>query len=663
MVMEITIEPASVSSTPTLARSRILAQGNAATPAWLRDFDQFINDAGFDADWWQRFNHPASMAQQEPSPTKDSRPNSFVTTSNGTISRYDSELDGVAMGFCPAHDSSPFRERSIQQIPPVLGSSQASWNVSETQRLSLRNRALAYSGACSGLSEFPSCHMLSRFYRSYADHFYKHFPIIHLPTFHLETVDIELALVVAAIGAQYRFERRSGERLYHAAKAILTERFKASGIDDISSSAASLAIASLKTDDITLDRWNVLRVLILLIGFAAWDENSGLLKDAFELQGILSSLLRRQDVKEDPHIEANATNWLGWVEQESRRRTLLVGFAYLGIQNLAYDLSPLVRFSDINLKLPCPALQWATTSAEEWTELNIQETSLPSKSLGFQHAMEYLLTDVSIDKEDPPNVSTLGNFILLQALLQRIEFTRHMQLPRRQGIREGDLRSLGVALDRWKSLWRRDRGSSLDPDNPDGPLPFTSVAFLALGYVRLHLNMGPHRNLWSRDPEMIAAALGSVSTVQRGSAVTTAISHSVHALSLPIKMGIEYVSRSQMFFWSCQHSLCGLECAVFTWKWLETIHVSCDLQKLAEDEACIVDWIRTLVCEATQSIGTQITSLAEQNVANLSFAELGVSVLRLWSRVFIGNTMWPVICQIGKSLEIFASTVEKTWVL
>ncbi|KAI7217958.1 hypothetical protein KC333_g3901 [Hortaea werneckii] len=277
--------------------------------------------------------------------------------------------------------------------------------------------------------------------------------------------------------------------------------------------------------------------------------------------------------------------------------------------------------------------------------------------------MEYLLADVSIDKEDPPNVSTLGNFILLQALIQRIEFARHMQLPRRQGIREADLRSLGVALDRWKSLWRRDRGSSLDPDNPDGPLPFTSVAFLALGYVRLHLNMGPQRNLSSRDPEIIAAALGKVGAVERGSAVTTAISHSVHALSLPIRMGIEYVSRSQMFFWSCQHSLCGLECAVFTWKWLETIHVSCDLRRLAEDEACMVDWIRSLVCEATQSIGNQIIPSAKQNVANLSFVELGVTVLRLWSRVFIGNTMWPVICQIGKSLESFASTVEKTRVL
>lgn len=413
----------------------------------MRDFDQFINDAGFHADWWQRFDHSALTAQQGPSPAKDSRPNSISSTANAAISRRTSELDDVAMGFCPVYDSSSSRERSTQQIPPVLGNSQASSSVSETQRLSLRRRAFAYPGACNGLSEFPSRHMLSRFYRSYADHFNKHFPIIHLPTFHLETVDIELALVVAAIGAQYCFERRSGERLYRAAKLIFTERLKASGIDDISSIASSLAIASVRTDDRTLDRWDVVRVLILLIGFASWDENSSLLKDAFELQSILSSLLRRQDVDEDLHVEASPTDWLTWVEQESRRRTLLVGFAYLGVQNLAYDLTPLVCFSNIDVELPCPALQWTATSAGEWTEINIQETTLPSKSLGFQHAMDYLLTDLSIDKEDPPYVSTLGNFILLQALIQRIEFAWHMQLPRRQGIREADLRSLGYVHD------------------------------------------------------------------------------------------------------------------------------------------------------------------------------------------------------------------------
>jgi len=33
-------------------------------------------------------------------------------------------------------------------------------------------------------------------------------------------------------------------------------------------------------------------------------------------------------------------------------------------------------------------------------------------------------------------------------------------------------------------------------------------------------------------------------------------------------MGVDYVSRSQMFFWSCQHSICALECGIFVWKWL-----------------------------------------------------------------------------------------------
>lgn len=53
--------------------------------------------------------------------------------------------------------------------------------------------------------------------------------------------------------------------------------------------------------------------------------------------------------------------------------------------------------------------------------------------------------------------------------------------------------------------------------------------------------------------------------------LTSALLHSVHALSIPVKLGIDYVSRSQAFFWSVQHSICGLECAIVVSKWLADV--------------------------------------------------------------------------------------------
>ena len=68
-----------------------------------------------------------------------------------------------------------------------------------------------------------------------------------------------------------------------------------------------------------------------------------------------------------------------------------------------------------------------------------------------------------------------------------------------------------------------------------------------------------------------SGSLYKVRAPARGPALATALLHSVHALSIPVRMGVDYVSRSQMFFWSCQHSICALECGIFVWKWLGEI--------------------------------------------------------------------------------------------
>lgn len=144
------------------------------------------------------------------------------------------------------------------------------------------------------------------------------------------------------------------------------------------------------------------------------------------------------------------------------------------------------------------------------------------------------------------------------------------------------------ALHQWKSAWRQDPGSTLNPENVDGPLPFTSIAFLALASVRLHLDLGPHRRLETRDPVAIAASLNEVQPPVRGPELATALLHAVHALSLPVRMGVDYVSRSQMFFWSCQHSICALECGVFVWNWMQQIEATSGQMEVTSKSSSLV---------------------------------------------------------------------------
>jgi hypothetical protein len=92
--------------------------------------------------------------------------------------------------------------------------------------------------------------------------------------------------------------------------------------------------------------------------------------------------------------------------------------------------------------------------------------------------------------------------------------------------------------------------------------------------VRIHLNLGPYRQLETRDPERIAKALCQCPGVRRSDGVVSALLYAVHALSVPVRLGVDRIARSQAFFWSVRHSLAGLECAVLLSNWLTSLQAS-----------------------------------------------------------------------------------------
>lgn len=86
--------------------------------------------------------------------------------------------------------------------------------------------------------------------------------------------------------------------------------------------------------------------------------------------------------------------------------------------------------------------------------------------------------------------------------------------------------------------------------------------------------MGPYRELDSRNPERIAHAISRAPAVERSTGVISALLYSIHMLSIPVRLGVDRVARSQAFFWSVRHSLSGLECAILLSKWLSSVAAS-----------------------------------------------------------------------------------------
>ncbi|PON24967.1 hypothetical protein TGAM01_v206047 [Trichoderma gamsii] len=213
------------------------------------------------------------------------------------------------------------------------------------------------------------------------------------------------------------------------------------------------------------------------------------------------------------------------------------------------------------------------------------------------------------------------------------------------------------ALSEWVKIWQRASGQDLHPSSEHGPIPFTSVAFLTLAYVRTHLDTGPSMWLATRDPITVATALFSVAPPRRHSNLTSALLYTVHALSLPVAFGIDHVAKSQSILWCCQHAACALESAVFLCKWLEDI-ATCQMTKTLESyERHVISSVESVIKEALASAdwGDTDTSSWCQDPRQMS-----VAVLKIWSKVFSEESSWAITVHVGECLLEYAKIYENS---
>jgi hypothetical protein len=509
-------------------------------------------------------------------------------------------------------------------------------------------------GLPSPISEFeiPSRHTLTRYITAFFGGFHSHFPFIHAPTYKPSCSPLELTLAMCAAGAQYCFERRSSERLFRVAKAIIFERLSQESSLFGSQTLAYITSTHVSAEAVTNSRrsgpWSPLdlaKTVLILTGFATW-ERKYLLQEAFVLRGLLVHVLRDIGLEESEPTTNGSTSrsavWDQWVQRESSRRTKLVAFCYINVHTIAYHTNPLLWSNELHLRLPCCTSEWEAPSATQWTALQRESTS---NQMLFQQALSILLQGPSGTESVHPIPSPIGNYILLHALLQRIHIVRELSFPASSPatLPASELELISRALRSWTSLWQQTPESMLDPNNESGPIPFTSSALLVVAYVRLSLNIGPHRHLEARDPVATATGLSRLPDIERNENLLSALLYSTHALSIPVRLGIDRVARSQAFFWSVQHAISSFECAVFLGKWL------CGIPReaaLSRSEHRILHWVRCIIKEAYS-----VTDFEEEGETPYEPEALGRAVLGIWCRFFRGNTQWEFVVGLGKGLE------------
>ena len=515
-----------------------------------------------------------------------------------------------------------------------------------------------FTGIIPGTFILPSRHALSRFVTSYFNNFHEHYPFLHVPTLQLESINPELFLAIAALGARYSREPEMSIGLFCAAKAVVMERMRrptATLSSQNTSQGLSHDFATsghrIETRSDTeghKDAIETIQTFVLLIAIATWFHRNPDTYEALSFRSMLDSLIRANLTVERQNPQSQS--WNAWILSETAKRTKLVAYCFFNIHTIVFDLPPMMLPGELNLDLPCSERQWKEATETSWRGSFISSIS----SQDFEQTFEFLFQEDQASRNKPcSGVSTLGGFALIHAIIQRIWLVRNARFPVCGGgfLPLAELNMFEQALKTWSWCWEQDKERSIDPLSPHGPLSFTSTALLRLAYIRINMDLGPTRSLNTWNPTLIAQALYRSPGVQRSDKVTRAALHCAQALSIPIKLGIKFVAKTQVVYWSNQHALCSLECAVLLSKWLEAVTGPALDPPLNLAEGRVLGFLAELIAEANY----------EQNTEQILDKKrlMGAALVRLWATLYNCDSVWAMLDLIGQSLNAYAALLDE----
>ena len=488
----------------------------------------------------------------------------------------------------------------------------------------------------------PSRHTMTRYITTYLTGFHRHLPFIHCPTFSIAGCPIELLFAMSTIGAISAFDTNNAILLFRTSLAICRDRIRQR--KEQRHNMVFLAELGEREQDHRFSPLPLAQSLLILMAMATWGNSEAIFDESIEIQNILVNFVRAEKLL-DPQVLGDAT-WEAWIEEEGFRRTVAIIFSFLIFHTIVYDIPPPILNSELHISLPSRESDWEAQTEQEWKEAREKHGSEPH----FQSMLTSLFSSQPKKPEAQEHTSSLGNYMLILALIQHIYFLR-MEAKRkphgRQEISAVDVAEVERALGNWQNVWNKDPESFLGPGSPLGPISFNATALLRMAYIRLNVDLGPWRALNTHIPRDVAMSIYQSPPLATSRRLSRAVLYSAHALSIPVKIGVNIVTHNQSFSWSLQHSLCALECAFIISKWLITIQPHVSGGTVDEEDARLYAYILDMVNEA--EAGGEMAS---------SSTDLCSRVVRIWSRILSGTAHWNVVRMIGRVLHEYAQILE-----
>ncbi|OQV07302.1 hypothetical protein CLAIMM_11757 [Cladophialophora immunda] len=511
--------------------------------------------------------------------------------------------------------------------------------------------------------DFPEALALEKCMRSYTDAFHVHLPIVHIPALLVEETPSPLILIMCAIGALYRLERKSATSMYRKA----SQAFTLSMSSWLAVNEPLLAIDNSPpwqnetTHPKSLPLW-MMQTRFLLALFGTLNGSAGLIKTAF---GWLGSqwidchlMLSSVSVGET----GGETTWRGWLERESFKR-LFYGVVILShMLSTAYGLTPAFSTAQLeSLEMPDDQDLWDASSEGQWLLLKQQRSRTTPLSLG--EAVAKLMYDTT-SKEDTDaawNWSPFATCVVMHAVAMQIWYissTRDLgMLPRGNGLHNhptglGASMQTEAALNRCRELLTNaKRANEATWSDEDGPMLFNCMAVLRVAYGRTFLPASTlDRFILLRETgsEIVDAIKKYLSIDSpRGESITRAITRSVEGLFVPVQAGVLWTVKTAALTWWVDHALAGWDTGLFVTRWIHAIE-----QEELHNRP--VDDLEKKTMQEVQRL------IEESQTPTTSSGSLAAAVARYWALFFTDTWVWGVTPRIGFVLQELARAYEES---
>jgi len=425
----------------------------------------------------------------------------------------------------------------------------------------------------------PSTPDLQRYVGAYLQYFQPHLPFLHLPTLSFEVPASQitsarqsgvvggrgcLMLSMAAIGALYEMEPGVSREIFELAKKMIQLYLEGRRKADVRKADMRKAGMSdhgpnVSENSVHTPVWLVQAMLLNVIyGHNCGDKTAGDI--AATHCAALVSLSRAAGLLRPPNgtsaedlnvsddtpmadtwlnggkqdVTEEQREWINWRITEERKRTLFTVFTLSSMLVSAFNHTPAITNSEIQLELPCEEEFWACDSAASFNARGGVKAASQGLML-FHDALGELLR--TSEKQQMHNgygngqptttlkPSTFGCFVLINALHNYIWETRQRHHNKLWTNEETEKmhRHIEPALKAWQEAWASNPHHSLERPNPYGfgALSADSIPLLDLAYVRLFVNLSRSKEkFWQRDFDGMAEELS------RGSEI---IQHAEHS--------------------------------------------------------------------------------------------------------------------------------------